>query len=264
MFIPRPKVTDFTVKYELHYSGICHSDCHTGCNEWFNATYPCVTGHEHAGIVTEVGAKVTKFKVGDRVGVGCFIDACLECKMCKKGEENYCEKGITGTYNSTKKNLRVAGNTDILTFGGYSASNVVHEHFVMKIPDAIPMDKAGPLLCAAITLYDPLRHWGYTVGEKRIVGVVGVGGLGTMGIKLAKAMGHTVVAISRSLDKEALAKEKGADHYIASNDPESVKNAPVKCDLILNTVGVKHDIKSYIPLLAQDGNLVQLGGCVTP
>jgi uncharacterized zinc-type alcohol dehydrogenase-like protein len=264
MLIPRPNVTEFTVKYELHYAGICHSDCSTGTNEWFGTTYPCVVGHEHAGIVTEVGDKVTKVKVGDRVGVGCFIDACLECKMCKKGEENYCEKGMTGTFNGVKKHTRVGGNPNLTTFGGYSGSNVVHEHFVMKIPDAIPMEKAAPLFCAAITLYDPLRHWGYTVGDKKVVGVVGVGGLGTMGIKLAKALGHTVVAISRSLDKEALAKEKGADHYVASNDPESVKNVPVKCNLILNTVGVKHDLNAYMPLLAQDGTLVQLGGCVYP
>jgi uncharacterized zinc-type alcohol dehydrogenase-like protein len=264
MLIPRPKVTEFTVKYELHYAGVCHSDCSTGTNEWFGTTYPCVVGHEHAGVVTEVGDKVTKVKVGDRVGVGCFIDACLECNMCKKGEENYCEKGMTGTFNSVKKHGRVNGNPELTTFGGYSGSNVVHEHFVMKIPDAIPMEKASPLFCAAITLYDPLRHWGYTVGEKRVVGIVGVGGLGTMGIKLAKALGHTVVAISRSADKEALAKSKGADHYVASSDPESVKNAPLKCDIILNTVGAKHDVNSYFPLLAQDGTLVQLGGCVHP
>ena len=158
MWIPRPKVTDFTVKYELLYSGICHSDCHTGTNDWFTCVYPCVLGHEHAGVVTEVGAKVTKVKVGDRVGVGCFVDSCLDCKMCHKSEENYCEKGMVGTFNGKKKYGRIAGNQDSTTFGGYSASNVVHEYFVMKIPNAIPFEKAPPLFCAGVTLYDPLRH----------------------------------------------------------------------------------------------------------
>ena len=266
MWIPRPKVTDFTVKYELAYSGICHSDCHTGTNDWFTCVYPCVLGHEHAGIVTEVGAKVSKVKVGDRVGVGCFIDSCLDCKMCSKSEENYCEKGMVGTFNGKKKYGRIAGNQDLTTFGGYSGSNVVHEYYVMKIPDAIPFEKAPPLFCAGITLYDPLRHWGATKedAEKMVIGVVGVGGLGTMGIKLAKALGHTVVAVSRSMDKEKLAKEKGADYYVASTDTSSMASCPVKCDLILNTVGVKHDLNVYMPLLAQDGTLVQLGGNVYP
>ena len=266
MWIPRPKVTDFTVKYELVYSGICHSDCHTGTNDWFACVYPCVLGHEHAGIVTEVGARVTKVKVGDRVGVGCFIDACLECKMCKKGEEQYCEKGMTGTFNGNKIHGRVGGNQELTTFGGYSATNVVHEYFVMKIPDSIPFDRAAPLFCAAITLYDPLRHWGATKEDrdKMVIGVVGVGGLGTMGIKLAKAFGHDVVVVSRSMDKEKAAKEKGADYYVASSDTNSIKSCPVKCDLILNTVGAKHDINVYIPLLAQDGTIVQLGGLVYP
>jgi len=264
IWIPRPKVTDFTVKYELLYSGICHSDCHTGTNDWFSCCYPCVLGHEHAGVVTEVGSKVTKVEVGDRVGVGCFIDACLECKMCKRGDEQYCQKGMTGTFNGSKNHGRVAGNQELKTFGGYSASNVVHEYFVMKIPDAIPFEKAPPLFCAAITLYDPLKHWGATQvdGEKMVIGVVGVGGLGTMGIKIAKALGHTVVAVSRSMDKEKITKEKGADYYVASSVPDAIKECPVKCDLILNTVGAQHDLNTYLPLLAQDGTIVQLGGNV--
>lgn len=264
MWIPRPNVSDFTVKYELTHAGVCHSDCSVGCNEWFSTVYPCVVGHEHAGVVVEVGDKVTKVKVGDRVGVGCFMDACLDCKMCKKGEENYCEKGMTQTFNSHKTHGRIAGNQDLTTFGGYSASNVVHEHFIMKIPDAVPQEKAAPLFCAAITVYDPLRHYGACNGEKMVIGIVGIGGLGTMGIKLAKALGHTVIAVSRTMDKEAAAKAKGADYYVASADPESVKNIPMKCDLILNTVGVAHDLNAYMPLLAQDGTLVQLGGCTAP
>jgi uncharacterized zinc-type alcohol dehydrogenase-like protein len=216
MWIPRPKVTDFQVKYELHYAGICHSDSSSGCNEWHMTTYPVVTGHEHAGIVTEVGAKVTKVKIGDKVGVGCFVDCCMECTMCKKGEEQYCEKMMTFTYGGQKNHGRVEGNPNLTTFGGYSGSNVVHEHFVMKIPDEIPFEAAAPILCAGITLYDPLRNRGALEKKDMVIGVIGVGGLGTMGIKFAKYLGHTVVAISRSQDKESLAKGKGADHYVAS------------------------------------------------
>lgn len=163
---------------------------------------------------------------------------------------------MTFTYGGAKTHGRVEGNPDLTTFGGYSGSNVVHEHFVMKIPDAIPFENAAPILCAGITLYDPLRHWGALEKKDMVIGIIGVGGLGTMGIKFAKYLGHTVVAISRSKEKEAMALEKGATHYVASSDEESVKNCPVKCDLILNTVGAAHDIKTYIPLLAQDATIV--------
>ena len=160
----------------------------------------------------------------------------------------------------------MGGNQELTTFGGYSASNVVHEYFVIKIPSAIPLDKAPPLFCAAITLYDALRHWGAVKqdGNIMVIGVVGVGGLGTLGIKLSRALGHTVVAVSRSMDKEKIAKDKGAHYYVASSDTESIKNCPLKCDLILNTVGAKHDLNVYLSLLAQDGTLVQLGGNIYP
>lgn len=183
------------------FCGVCHSDCHTGRNDWNNANYPFVPGHELLGKVTEVGSSVTKFKVGDTVGVGCFIDACLDCKSCKAGMEQYCLKGMTGTYNSKKQHGRVGGNQDTLTFGGYSASNVVHEDFVIKIPEGMDISKASPILCAGITMYSPLNHWGCTAGGKT-VGIVGIGGLGTMGIKLAKALGNEVIAISTSAKKE--------------------------------------------------------------
>lgn len=198
---PRPKVTDYAVKFELIFCGICHSDVHTGRNEWSNCSYPFIPGHELFGKVVEVGSKVTKFKVGDLCGVGCFIDACMECEYCKAGQEQYCLKGLTGTYNGNKQHGRVGGNQDTKTAGGYSGSNCVHEDFVIKMPEDIPQEKAGPLLCAGITMYSPLAHWKCKEGGK-VVGVVGIGGLGTMGIKIAKAMGNKVVAISTSAKKE--------------------------------------------------------------
>lgn len=181
-----------------------------------------VPGHELLGKVVEVGDKVTKFQVGDQVGVGCFVDACLDCEQCAAGHEQYCMKGMTGTYNAKKQHGRIGGNQDTMTFGGYSGSNVVHEDFVIKIPDGMDITKAAPILCAGITMYSPLKYWNCTEGGKT-VGIVGIGGLGTMGIKLAKALGNEVVAISTSSKKEALAKEKGASAFVVSKDPESIK-----------------------------------------
>lgn len=216
------------------------------------------------GKVVEVGSKVTKVKVGDNVGVGCFIDACLDCPRCKEGDEQYCDKGMTGTYGGDKKHGRVGGNQETKTCGGYSASNVVHEHFVCKIPDGIPPECAAPILCAGITMYDPLRHWGATAGKKMTIGIIGVGGLGTMGIKISKALGHDVYAISTSAHKEGLAKEKGATNFVVSTDPKSMQENARKCDLILNTVSANHDLNVYMPLLAKSGTLVQLGLVTTP
>lgn len=223
--------------------------------------YPMVPGHELVGTVVEVGSKVTKVKVGDNVGVGCIIDSCLDCDTCKNGDQQYCEKGgSTHTYNSLKKYGHIGGNPDTQNFGGYSASNVVHEHFIIKVPDALPLDKAGPIMCAGITMYDPMRHWGATKpGAKMCIGIIGVGGLGTMGIKMAKAMGHRVVAISTSANKEALAKEKGADAFVVSSNADSMAAEAGKIDLILNTVSAKHEVSHYLSLIRQGGTLVQLG-----
>jgi len=214
----------------------------------------------------EVGPKVTKFKVGEYCAVGCMVDSCLDCHYCKDGDEQYCSKGMTGTYGGNKKHGRATGNTDLETHGGYSGSHTVHEQFVLRIPEGMDITRTAPILCAGITMYDPLRHWGYTTGPKRTVGIVGVGGLGTMGIKLAKALGHRVVAISTSANKEKIAKEKGADIFVVSSDPESVKANAGSCDLILNTVSANHDLNSYLPLVATNGTLVQLGGvgCAHP
>ena len=177
----------------------------------------------------------------------------------------YCLNGFTATYNGVKKHGGVPGNQEGRTWGGYSASHTVHEYYCNQIPDGIPIDKVAPILCAGITMYEPLRYWGATKpGVKMIIGVAGIGGLGTMGLKLAKALGHTVVAISSSSKKEALAKGKGADHYVVSTDPESIKNCPVRCHLILNTVSVEHDAKTYMALLQRGGTLVQLGLVTKP
>jgi uncharacterized zinc-type alcohol dehydrogenase-like protein len=194
--INRAKAVDHQVNFEILYAGICHSDVHVGMNDFGNCVYPFVGGHEILGKVTEVGDKVSKVKVGDTVGVGCFVDACLGCEMCKDGDEQYCMKGMTGTYNGDKKHGNVLGNQTTKTQGGYSESHTVHEHFVLKIPDNLPVDKAAPIMCAGITLYSPINHWGGFKGNKMTIGVIGIGGLGTMGIKIAKAAGHDVVAIS--------------------------------------------------------------------
>jgi len=265
LWIARPKPQDYDVKFEMLYCGICHSDVHNVKNEWGPCDFPCVAGHELLGKVTEVGNKVTKFKVGDHVGVGCFVDSCLDCCNCHDGDEQYCLKGVTLTYKGDKKFGRVSGNQETKTMGGYSAANTVHEDFVLKIHEGMDLQKTAPILCAGITMYSPLKHWGAAGDKKMTVGIVGIGGLGTMGIKLAKAMGNDVLAISTSPRKEAMAKEKGADFFVSSKDPEGMKAHAGKCDLILNTVSANHDINTYIPLLAKGkGVLVQLGGVTSP
>ena len=198
-----------------------------------------------AGIVVEVGSSVQKFKVGDKVGVGVIHDCCMECEMCKEGEEQYCEKGMVEAYDSGKNKSygsHIGGNLEVHTLGGYSGSVVLHERFVLKIPDSMPLEKVGPLLCAGITVYDPLRQWGATTGKPMTIGVAGIGGLGTMGIKLAKSLGHRVVAISSTAQKEALAKEKGADSFVVSTEWKSMNAEEGKIDIILNTISAKHSI----------------------
>lgn len=222
--------------------------------------YPIVPGHEFIGKVVEVGPKVTRVKVGDTAGIGVLSDSCLDCDACNAYEENYCLKGHCHTYNSERKYDCVPGNKAQQNFGGYSGSHCLHEHFVYKIPDEIPMEVAGPILCAGITMYDPLRHWGATKeGNYMTIGIVGIGGLGTMGIKLAKALGHRVVAISTSPSKEATAKEKGADAFVVSTDPASLKAEEGQLDLILNTISVEHEASFYLPLLRHGGTVVELG-----
>ena len=274
--IARPKVITNYVRFELKYCGVCHSDVHMGNGDLPNVMYPIVPGHELAGVVTEVGPNVTRVKVGDKVGVGCIVDACLTCATCLEGHEMMCESGgSTHTYNTMKckyedfgKESHQIGNKAVQNFGGYSGSNVVHEHFLIKIPEAVPLEKAGPIMCAGITMYEPLCHYGLDEfgkkGVKKNVGIIGLGGLGTMGVKLARAMGHDVTVISTSTSKEAVAKEKGATLFVVSTDEASMKTGANKCDLILNTISANHELSSYIPLLRPGGTLVQLGLVTKP
>ncbi|MDS1113489.1 NAD(P)-dependent alcohol dehydrogenase [Gordonia westfalica] len=238
------------VAIDIAYSGICHSDIHTARNEWNGTRFPVVPGHEIAGTVAAVGENVTRHAVGDRVGVGCFVDSCRECEPCRLGEEQYCERGNTGTYNSI-------GRDGEPTHGGYSSSIVVDENYVCRIPEGIALDVAAPLLCAGITLYSPLRHWDAGPGKK--VAIIGLGGLGHVGVKIAHALGAEVTVLSQSLKKMEDGLRLGADHYYATSDPQTFRDLRGRFDLILNTVSANLDIGKYLNMLALDGTLVELG-----
>jgi uncharacterized zinc-type alcohol dehydrogenase-like protein len=242
---------DNDVVIDILYCGICHSDLHTARNDWGNAKYPIVPGHEIIGRVLEVGPRVTRFKVGDSVGVGCMVDSCQHCSSCGKGWEQYCENGATYTYNGAD---RVDGSR---TQGGYSEQIVVKEDFVLKVPEGLDLAGAAPLLCAGITTYSPLRHW--KVGPGSQVAIVGLGGLGHMGLKLAKAMGADVTLFSRSPDKQADAHRLGADRVVLSTDPAQMAGVAGRFDLIIDTVPYVHDLNPYVPTLAAGGTLVMVG-----
>lgn len=243
------------VLIEIKFSGICHSDIHTAHGEWGPVNYPLVPGHEIAGIVTEVGSNVSKYKVGDRVGVGCMVDSCGECKNCQKGEEQYCLKGNVPTYAGVDK----YGEP---TQGGYATHIVVTEDFVVRIPDNIELDAAAPLLCAGITTYSPLNHWGAGPGKK--VAIVGMGGLGHMAVKIASAMGAEVTVLSQTLSKKEDGLEFGAKDYYATSDPETFSKLAGTFDLIINTVSAKIDMDAYFSLLTLDGTLVNVGAPAEP
>ncbi|WP_169082862.1 NAD(P)-dependent alcohol dehydrogenase [Paenibacillus sp. PL91] len=240
---------------DIKFSGICHSDIHNAYDEWGGGMFPMVPGHEIAGIVESVGSAVTKFVVGDRVGVGCFVDSCGECEYCLKGEEQFCTKGYVGTYNS----IDYDGNP---TYGGYSQKIVVTERFVVRIPDSIELDVASPLLCAGITTYSPLKHWNAGPGKK--VAVVGMGGLGHLAVQYAHAMGAEVTVLSQSMNKKDEAHELGADHYFATSDKATFKELANRFDLILNTVAANLDVDAYLSLLRVDGTLVNVGAPAEP
>ena len=256
MNIQRRSVTPHDVQIEILYCGICHSDLHTARNEWHDTIYPIVPGHEIVGRVTGAGKLVSRFKVGDVVAVGCMVDSCRECEYCKEGLEQYCEPGKTLTFNSPDKYLGTQ------TFGGYSESIVVDQNFVLRVPTNLDLAATAPLLCAGITTYSPLRHWKVVPGQK--VGVIGLGGLGHMGIKIAKAMGADVIVFTTSPSKSADAKKLGADDVIISTDKEQMKKYTKKLHFILDTVSAEHLIDPYLRLLKIDGNMVLVGAPMEP
>ncbi|MEH7610059.1 NAD(P)-dependent alcohol dehydrogenase [Gottfriedia acidiceleris] len=243
------------VLIEIKYTGICHSDIHTAHGEWGHVHYPLVPGHEIAGIVSDVGAEVTNYKVGDRVGVGCMVDSCGHCENCRKGEEQYCLKGNTPTYAGVDK----YGEP---TQGGYSTHIVVTEDFVVRIPDNIELDAAAPLFCAGITTYSPLNLWGAGPGKK--IAVIGMGGLGHMAVKIANAMGAEVTVLSQTLNKKEDGLQFGASHYYATNDAETFEKLAGTFDLIINTVSAKINLDAYLRLLTLDGTLVNVGAPAEP
>lgn len=253
--IERREVGPHDVLIEIKYAGICHSDIHTVRGDWGPQQYPLVPGHEIAGVVTQVGPEVTRHKVGDRVGVGCMVNSCGECANCLKSEEQYCLNGNVGTYGAVDRD-------GTITQGGYSTHVVVTEHFVVNIPEGLDLDVAAPLLCAGITTFSPLRHWGAGPGKK--VAVVGLGGLGHMAVKLAAAMGAEVTVLSQSLKKQEDGLQLGASSYYATSDPSTFEQLAGHFDLIINTVSASVDISSYLQLLTLDGTLVNVGAPAEP
>ncbi|MFF9097711.1 NAD(P)-dependent alcohol dehydrogenase [Streptomyces sp. NPDC014802] len=253
--IERRAVGEHDVLIDIKFAGICHSDIHQAREGWGEAIFPMVPGHEIAGVVAEVGSGVTKYKVGDRVGVGCMVDSCRECENCKAGQEQYCTKGMVGTYNAVGKDGEP-------TYGGYAQKIVVDENFVVRIPDGLSLDVAAPLLCAGITTYSPLKHWGAGPGKK--VAVLGMGGLGHMGVKIAHALGAEVTVLSQSLRKKDDGLRLGADHYHATSDPKTFEELAGTFDLILSTVSAPLDFNAYLSLLKAGGALVNVGAPEEP
>jgi uncharacterized zinc-type alcohol dehydrogenase-like protein len=250
----RRNLREHDVAIEIKYCGVCHSDIHQARNEWSDymeeAIFPMVPGHEIAGVVTAAGSKVTRHKVGDKVGVGCFVDSCRTCPECKRGLEQYCSVRTVWTYNARD-------NDETPTYGGYSDRIVVDENYVLRMPANLPLEACAPLLCAGITLYSPLRHW--KAGPGKNVAIVGLGGLGHMGVKLAHALGAEVTVLSQSLKKQADGKRLGADHFYATSDPETFTKLAGSLDLIINTVSAKIDWNEYLKLLKVDGTMVLVG-----
>ena len=244
------------VQIKILYCGVCHSDLHTVRNEWHGTVYPCVPGHEIVGTVTNVGSGVTKFKVGDLAGVGCLVDSCRECNNCKHGLEQYCEQVATQTYNAQDRVDKT------ITMGGYSSQINVSENFVLKVSDKLPLEGVAPLLCAGITTYSPMRHW--KVGKGHKVGVLGLGGLGHMAVKLAASFGAEVTMLSTSPGKEADAKRLGAHHFVMTKDPEQLKGLNNYFDFIIDTVSAEHDYNFYINMLNTNGVMICVGAPPNP
>ncbi len=244
------------VSIEILYCGVCHSDIHQVRDEWGGSIYPMVPGHEIVGRVTEIGANVTKFKVGDIAGVGCFVDSCRTCSNCEAGLEQYCDTGMVGTYNGREK------VTNLPTYGGYSTKIVVDEQYTLTISPNLPLSGVAPLLCAGITTYSPLRHLG--VGKGHRVAVLGLGGLGHMGVKFAAAFGAEVTMLSSSPSKEADAKKLGAHHFALTSDKETMNGLQNHFDFILNTISAQHEYGTYLDLLRTNGTMIVVGVPPTP
>ena len=253
--IERRDLGPLDVLIDIAFAGICHSDIHTVRGDWGPQRYPLAPGHEITGTVAAVGDAVTRHAVGDRVGVGCLVNSCGECRNCLRGEEQYCTEGAVQTYGSTDRDGTV-------TQGGYSEQVVVTEAFVLRIPDSLPLDAAAPLLCAGITTYSPLRHW--NVGPGTRVAVVGLGGLGHMGVQIAHALGAEVTVLSQTLNKKDDGLRLGADHYRATSDPTTFRELRSSFDVILNTVSAVIDVRSYLSLLDVGGALVCVGAPAEP
>ena len=247
----RRDVGPHDVALDITYAGICHSDIHQVAEEWGPALFPMVPGHEIAGVVTAIGSAVTKFKVGEKIGVGVFVDSCRTCASCVQGLQQYCVEGMTGTYNGLERD----GKT--VAMGGYSNNFVINEDYAVKIPDNLPLEGVAPLLCAGITLYSPIKHWKAGPGVK--VAVMGLGGLGHMGVKFAVAMGAEVTVLSHTPSKQADAIAMGAQHFVSTQDLDNLKPLAKSFDLILNTVSAELNIGDYLNLLKLDGTLVVIG-----
>jgi uncharacterized zinc-type alcohol dehydrogenase-like protein len=249
-YTPRP-LRDHDVQINVLFCGVCHSDLHQARNEWSNTIFPVVPGHEIVGRVSAVGSHVSRYQVGDLVGVGCMVDSCRSCPSCEEGLEQYCENGFTGTYNGQDR------QTGAITYGGYSTAMTVDQDFVLRVPENLDPAGVAPLLCAGITTYSPLRQWGAGPGKK--VGIVGLGGLGHMGVKLARAMGAHVVLFTTSESKVEDAKRLGAHEVVISRDPEQMAQHTNSFDFILNTVAAQHDLNPFLNLLRRDGTLTLVG-----
>lgn len=247
----RRELREHDVQLEILYAGICHSDIHQAREEWGPAIFPMVPGHEIVGKVTQIASGVTKFKVGDLIGVGVFVDSCRKCDSCKAGLEQYCVEGMTGTYNTYERD----GKT--VAMGGYSDSFVIDEDYAVHIPASLDLTGVAPLMCAGITLYSPLKNWQAGPGKK--VGIIGLGGLGHMGVKFAVALGADVTVFSHSPAKESDAKKMGAHHFVSTKDVDNLKKLDKQFDLLLNTVSADIDLDPYLQMLKLDGTLVVIG-----
>lgn len=252
----RKEVGANQVQIEILYSGVCHSDIHTAKGDWGPAIYPLVPGHEIVGRIVKIGDDVKNFKVGELAGVGCFVDSCRHCQSCLEGEEQYCDEGMTGTYNSYER------GTKIPTYGGYSTTITVDEKYTLHVSDKLPLSGVAPLLCAGITTYSPLRH--LNVGKGHKVAVLGLGGLGHMAVKFAASFGAEVTMLSSSPSKEADAKKLGAHHFALTSNPEVMASLANSFDFILNTVSATHDYNTYLNLLRKNGTMIVVGAPPVP